>query len=211
MLFYAIWRSIGASPLIRYAGHRTLFDIVPKLAVCGFGASALMEGGGSMSRDESSAAEPPFFSPLGRTLLVLLGALASFLIWDDYHTPKRGDLYGKKIPLLATPSTPPTVDPPGRLPDDSARNSRAVREILEHMEGFAGTSWGPSFKSVRIVGNAAIIEARGDSTNAQMEGLCAGISSYVFDQTKSHGLKGLMIMAGSRSLPRLTFSQRCSM
>jgi hypothetical protein len=67
-----------------------------------------------------------------------------------------------------------------------------IQTYLRENFGMPGyeTSWYGGIKSVRIDGDAVVAEV---SPATLAPGVCAAVSSYVYDRTRSHGLRSIRI------------------
>jgi hypothetical protein len=124
-------------------------------------------------------------------LLVVLG-----IVW--YPT-----LFDRE-PAATTPA--PTVSYEGF---SAGENGSA---LVEHLNGFEGTSFHPAIKRSEADGAIARVFVTPRASDAQMEGVCRATSSLVFSKD-NRGFTAVVVVTTdySRKLMRTNISQPCSM
>jgi hypothetical protein len=96
------------------------------------------------------------------------------------------------------------------IPLFSQTDSRTteLRTYLRENFGIRGyeTSWYKAIKDARVEGDTAVAQVTG-----QASGVCSGISGFVYDRTRKHGLKSVKVVGpdGKVLIDRKTVAQPC--
>jgi hypothetical protein len=86
--------------------------------------------------------------------------------------------------------------------------TKELRDYLKENFGIPGyaASWYKAVKDVRVEGDIAVAQVTG-----QGPAVCAGLSGFIYDRTRKHGLKSVKVVGsdGKVLIDRKTVAQPC--